>query len=308
MSARPPARFPASVLATVVVPWTERFELDEDLFVHEVSVLQAAGYRDLYVFGTAGEGYAVTDGQFRSVVSLFAGAMRAAMAEPMVGVISLSAGHMIERIELAHSLGVRRFQVSLPSWGALDDMEVRTFFDTILGRFQDSQFLHYNLLRTKRLVAPAEYAAIAADHPNLVATKNSTDEMTRIRSLLDDAPMLQHFLNERGFLYGSLIRESGLLISSATANLAMGQRYFAAGCARDVAALIEMEAELAGVTAALRACVPGLRMDGAYDKVLWKLHDLRFPLRLLPPYQGAPDNAAEVLGAALRAHFPRWAP
>jgi dihydrodipicolinate synthase/N-acetylneuraminate lyase len=307
VSPRARARFPACVLATVVVPWTERFELDEDLFAHEVGVLQAAAYRDLYVFGTAGEGYAVTDAQFRSVVSIFAHAMHAAMAEPMVGIISLSLGHMIERIELAQTLGVRRFQISLPSWGALDDTEVRTFFDIVLGRFPDAQFLHYNLLRTQRLVTPAEYAAVAADHPNLVATKNSTDAMTRIRSLLEHAPMLQHFLNERGFLYGSLIGECGLLISSATANLSMGQRYFAAGCARDAAALIEMEAELAGVAAALQASVPGDHIDGAYDKVLWKLHDRRFPLRLLPPYQGAPDDAADVLGAVLRERFPRWA-
>ena len=28
----------------------------------------------------------------------------------------------------------------------------------------------------------------------------------------------------------------------------------------------------------------GPYIDGAYDKVLWKLHDPEFPLRLLPPY------------------------
>jgi dihydrodipicolinate synthase/N-acetylneuraminate lyase len=302
-------RFPACVLATVVVPWTEHFELDEDLFQHQIATFQAAGYRELYVFGTAGEGYAVTDRQFSQVVSAFAQGMKAAGAEPMVGVISLSLGQMLERLECAHALGVRRFQISLPSWGALDESETRTFFDAVLGRFPDSAFLHYNLLRTKRLVTAPEYARIATDHPNLVATKNSTDAMARIRTLLDQAPMLQHFLNERGFLYGSLIGECGLLISVAATNLAMGRRYFEAGRARDVATLTLMERDIAGITAALQDSVSETeRIDGAYDKVLWKLHDARFPLRLLPPYNGARDDAAERLLKVLRERYPEWAP
>src|SRR5438876_4294457 len=146
---------------------------------------------------------------------------------------------MLRRIGYAReTLGVRRFQLSLPSWGALENPEVRAFFDTILGRFEDCQFLHYNLLRTKRLVTAAEYAAIAGDHPNLVATKNSTDSMQRVRELVDDAPMLQHFLNERGFAYGSLIGECGLLISLASTNHDMGRRYFDAARTRDVDTLL----------------------------------------------------------------------
>jgi hypothetical protein len=35
-------------------------------------------------------------------------------------------------------------------------------------------------------------------------------------------------------------------------------------------------------------------IDGAYDKVLWWLHDARFPLRLLPPYYGASESAAAM--------------
>jgi dihydrodipicolinate synthase/N-acetylneuraminate lyase len=205
---------------------------------------------------------------------------------------------------------VRQFQISLPSWGALEDAEVRAFFDAVLGRFEDSQFLHYNLLRTKRLVTASEYAAIAADHPNLVATKNSTDSMLRVRELIDTAPMLQHFLNEHGFLFGSVIGECGLLISLAATNLAMGQRYFDAGRARDVATLVRLEGELTQIGRRFAEIVGRgvARIDGAFDKVLWRLHDPRFPLRLLPPYQGAEPAAADEFLAFLRAEYPDWAP
>ncbi len=305
------SRFAACIMATVVVPWTDTYALDEPLFRHEIASLLAAEYTHLYVFGTAGEGYAVDDAQFERIARVFVEEMRGSGAEPMVGVISLSLETMQRRIALARDiLGVRLFQVSLPSWGALDELEVRTFFDLLLKQFEDCQFLHYNLLRTKRLASAAEYAAIAADHPNLVATKNSTDSMQRVRELLTIAPQLRHFLNERGFAYGSLFGEPGLLISLATMNLAQGRRYFAAGQARDLETLLRMEGELHAIGQHFLTEVSAgeTRIDGAYDKVLWRLHDERFPLRMLPPYQGATAAAADAFGRFLRARYPHWAP
>jgi dihydrodipicolinate synthase/N-acetylneuraminate lyase len=297
------------VLATVVVPWTAEFQLDEGLFRHEVATLLAAGYSHLYVFGTAGEGYGVNGARFEQVATAFVDEMRAGGAEPMVGVITLSLQTMLERIAFArHSLGVRLFQVSLPSWGALEPAEVRTFFDVVLGMYPDCQFLHYNLLRAKRLVSPEEYARVAADHPNLVATKNSTDAMLRIRGLLEQAPMLRHFLNEHGFVYGSLIAECGLLISLGTLNLGQGLRYFEAGRRGDVRTLLRMEADLTRLGEKFIEAISGGRtpIDAAFDKVLWWLHDERFPLRLLPPYQGANPVAASAFAAFVRENYPEW--
>jgi dihydrodipicolinate synthase/N-acetylneuraminate lyase len=302
-------RFAACILATVVVPWTDTYQFDEALFRHEVSTLLDAGYSHLYVFGTAGEGYAVNNAQFEQVARVFVEEMRAGGNEPMVGVISLSLTTILERIAFARdNLGVRLFQISLPSWGTLEDAEVRTFFDTVLGTYPDCQFLHYNLLRTKRLVTADEYARIAADHPNLVATKNSTDSMSRIRSLVETAPMLQHFLNEHGYVYGSLVGECGLLISLATLNFSQGQRFFQAGQQRDVETLLRMEAELSRLGAAFqeRISAGGAPIDGAFDKVLWWLHDQRFPLRLLPPYEGADPADAAAFATFVRENYAGW--
>lgn len=298
-------------MATTVIPWTADFAFDEGIYRDEVRSLLAAGYTHLYIFGTAAEGYAVDDAQFHQIARVFVEEMRAGQAEPMVGVISLSLETILQRIATAREkLGVRQFQMSLPSWGALESAEVRSFFDTVLGRFEDCQFLHYNLLRTKRLVTADEYAAIAADHPNLVATKNSTDSMQRVRDLVEGVPTVQHFLNERGFCYGSLIGECGLLISLATTNLEMGGRYFEAGRAGDLPALVRLEGELHQIAKAFHAMVGGgaSHIDGAFDKVLWRLHDPLFPLRLRPPYLGAEASAADAFCTWLREHYPNWAP
>jgi dihydrodipicolinate synthase/N-acetylneuraminate lyase len=306
------ARYPAEIMATAVIPWTAGWQLDEGLFRREVAMLLAAGYRHLYVFGTAGEGYAVSDEQFLQITRVFVEALHAGGGEdvePMVGVISLSLPTIVARIAAARELGVRRFQISLPSWGALDEAEIFIFFEQVCGRFPDCQFLHYNLPRAKRLVTPDEYARLAAAHPNLVATKNTTDAMARVRGLLERAPMLRHFLGETGFAYGSLFGECGLLISIASTNARMGREYFEAGRARDAGTLMRLEGELQQTGRGLARLVSdGERIDGAYDKVLWKLHDPEFPLRLLPPYRAADPDAAERFVAYLREQFPHWAP
>lgn len=303
------ARYPAEIMATAVVPWTADWQLDEPRFRRELALMLADGYRHIYIFGTAGEGYAVSDRQFLQIARVYTEAMRAGGAEPMVGVISLSLPTIVARIEAAHELGVRQFQISLPSWGALDEAEMFAFFEAVLGRFPDCRFLHYNLARAKRLVTPDEYARLAASHPNLVATKNSTDAMTRVRDLLTKAPQLRHFLTETGFVYGSLTGECGLLISLAATNTRAARAFFAAGRARDAATLTRLEGELRRIGEALiRFAGDGERIDGAYDKVLWKLHDPEFPLRLLPPYRAANPDAAERLATYLRQHLPHWAP
>src|SRR5262245_39256186 len=82
-------RYPAGILATCVVPWDEQYEFMPDLFVDEVRRMLTFT-RQLYIFGTAGEGYAVNDQQFEQITRVFHDTMRSAGADPMVGVISLS--------------------------------------------------------------------------------------------------------------------------------------------------------------------------------------------------------------------------
>ena len=303
------ARYPSCIMAGCVVPWSDQNEFLEDLFRDQVRRLLSEGTRHLYIFGTAGEGYAVTNRQFEQIAKVFHHEMRRAKAEPMVGVINQSLLSMIERLEVARDLGIRQFQISLPNWGALSEIEMVQFFRETCGRFPDCQFLHYNLLRTKRLVTAAEYARLAEEHPNLVATKNSTDSMERIHALQTQAPQLRHFFTETGFIYGSLLGECGLLISLASTNWKSGREYFEAGRRGDVETLMRYQRELNSMLYTLiHAGGPGEHIDGTFDKMIWRLHDRRFPLRLLPPYEGATIEAFNGFAATLQEKFPRWVP
>jgi dihydrodipicolinate synthase/N-acetylneuraminate lyase len=302
-------RYRQTILATCCVPWNADFSFAEEIFRRQVRHLIAHGIRDLYIFGTAGEGHAVTDGQFDQITRVFLEETGGRDVRSMVGVISLSLPTVIERIERASGMGARRFQISLPSWGALNDSELAVFFQETCGRFPGCEFLHYNLVRAQRLITPPEYGGLAARYPNLVATKNSTTDEARLHGLLTEAPLLQHFITEPGFALACQTGECGLLISMASMNLELGHAYFRAGRDRDFAQLEPLREELAALHAGMKRIVgDSAHMDGAFDKMFCRINDPQFPLRLLPPYSAVSDERFESYAAFLAEKHPRWRP
>jgi dihydrodipicolinate synthase/N-acetylneuraminate lyase len=305
-----PARFPRTILPTVCIPWTEDLRVDVRLFQDVVRARLAHGIRYLYVFGTAGEGHAVTDGQFDTIVRAFTAACAETPdAHPMVGLISQSAVTQVERAERAMALGVRLFQFTLPAWGVLTDDEVRAHARFLLARFPEAGFLHYNLLRAGRLIGAPLYAELAAEHPNLVATKQGTGDVLRIHALLTGAPMLRHFLTEVGYPFGCSMGRPGLLQSLSSTNERQAWRFFRAGIEGDLPTLAAMQAEYLAIEDALTEHGgAGPHMDGAFEKMMQKLVDERVPLRLLPPYASVSDAGWAAYKAWMHANLPHLLP
>lgn len=285
-------RYPPVILATCVVPWKPDWTVDEEIFGQQIRLLRDRLTRHLYLFGTAGEGYAVSDRQFDEIVRLFGKEMRGPDDHPMVGVISLSLSTVIERIERCREQGIEEFQISLPCWGRLSDAEVGVFFHEVCDRFPSCRFLHYNLLRSGRVLTGDDYARLSAAHPNLVAVKygGGKDRSGRL-DMLRKAPSLQFFFTEPGYVECRDEHECGLLISLAVSNLVRARLFFAARGDE----LRRMGEELEGVAASIQHAIRDAgHMDGAYDKLLIKLHLPEFPLRLLPPYTFADDSRLDV--------------
>jgi dihydrodipicolinate synthase/N-acetylneuraminate lyase len=302
-------RYRRCILATCCVPWDERFEFEEDIFRRSVRHQIASGIHDLYIFGTAGEGYAVTETQFDAITRAFLDETRIDGVQAMIGLINQSLPTIIERIERACDMGARRFQLSLPSWGVLSDAELKTFFRETCGRFRDCEFLHYNLMRSGRIITGAEYGVLAAEHENLVATKNSTADETRLQSLFTDAPQLRHFITEVGFAKACHMGDCGFLISFLSTNFPRARDYFRSGYERDSAALATITADFDGLIATFKEAVGNTaHMDGAFDKLFCRIHDPEFPLRLLPPYEGVSNVRFERYCDQLSSLHPLWLP
>jgi dihydrodipicolinate synthase/N-acetylneuraminate lyase len=292
-------RYRSVIMATCVVPWTAVFELDEERFRRGVKLQLDGLTKHLYLFGSAGEGYAVSDRQFARIAEVFWDEMQQGAGIAMLGIISLSLPTIVDRIELGRALGYREFQLSLPSWGALGDAELASFFRETCDRFPDCRFLHYNHPSGKRVLTGVEYARLAAAHPNFVAVKAGAQQpLAQLQALLEAAPQLQFFLGGSSYATARDTLECGWLISIGSTNHAAARRLFAAR-GKD---LVELAQGLGPIYAALmEATGDGAHMAGVYDKLLFKLHDPDFPLRLLPPYASATD----AMFQRLRELMPR---
>jgi dihydrodipicolinate synthase/N-acetylneuraminate lyase len=297
----PPTPEPASsILATAVVPWTASGAFDSEIFCRQVRTIARGLTRHIYLFGTAGEGYAVTERQFDEIASCFAAVAREEKVRPMLGLISLSLPTIIERIERSRGLGFREFQLSLPSWGALNDAELVTFFAETCGRFPDCSFHHYNLARTKRLLTAVDYRQLVGRHPNFVAVKSSADDPAVVADLLTMSPRLRFYFTEFGYAIARRTHEVGLLASLSTAHYDRAKLFVAGD---DAARSLDL-ADFRAMIAAIRELATGrMHMDGAFDKMLIRLSDPAFPLHLLPPYASATEPEFARFRAALPA---RW--
>jgi dihydrodipicolinate synthase/N-acetylneuraminate lyase len=301
------ARYPSSVMVTALCPWDDAERLDEPMFRRQVDHILASGFRHVYVFGTAGEGYAIDSDRFRRVVELFGELLLDTDASPMVGVIGLSTGNVLERIRIAHDLGFRSFQLSLPSWSVLSDKEVLRYFEAVCGAYPDSVFMHYNTAKSGRVVDGGLYRVLVERIPNLVATKIMSDDLSVVASAVSEAPELMHFLHEQSVAYGSLFGEVGLLGSYGALAPRKSWALLEAARAGDAKGCAEIGAWFARmVDDVLVPLMADRRVDGAYDKTVAKLHPAlrEFPLRMLSPYRTITDEEFVLAEQTLRERFP----
>jgi dihydrodipicolinate synthase/N-acetylneuraminate lyase len=256
--------------------------------------------KHLYIFGTAGEGYAVTDRTFREIATVFYDQAQQCEVTPMLGVISHSLGTVIERVEFGLITGYRQFQISFPSWGTVSDAERDLFFREICGRFPDGKFLHYNVPRSGRVLTGAEYGRLAARHRNLVAIKFTSSDRAVVHELVTGASPVQCFLTEPAYVLAREIIACGLLVSLSGARLELPRRFmeaqeaelsFLGRLAMTIDSLLE---ESVGATS------PAVHMDGAYEKLIARAHGATVPLRLLPPYEGANEEGCRRFLNALK--------
>jgi dihydrodipicolinate synthase/N-acetylneuraminate lyase len=213
---------------------------------------------------------------------------------------------MVQRLNQSYSFGIRNFLVALPAWGALQGDELFDFWHILCDPFPDCLFLHYNNMRSKRIISMTEYEKLADEIPNLAGAKYSTTDLASILDLaVSDCP-LRFFLTERGYAYGSLIGDFGFLLSIATTNVNRACQFFLAGVNKEYDMLIDMQKELHNMQKHLIMIAGDDKIDGAYDKIFCKRLNPSFPLRLLPPYRGVTDEAYASYINFLENHYPQW--
>ncbi len=302
-------RYPQAILVSCEIPWDENEALLEEAFRRSVRATLEQ-YNHLYIFGTAGEGYAVNQAQFQRIVDIFHEETRGENIFPMVGVIGMSTSIALEKLQYAYDRGFRAFQISLPSWGRLTDAEVMTFFRDVCGAFPAAQFLHYNLPRAGRVLEARHYRPLVDALPNLVATKNTGGGHKRAAELVSQVGELQHFLGEGNFLQGCLYGECSLLATFGSLSPQKVKAYFAAALAQDYPLMLTLQRGFHDMLADLFQELAGeSKIDGAYDKLWVRLGGFEaMPLRLLSPYQGFSEAQYQACRQMLKRKHIDWLP
>ena len=294
-------RYPSSILVSCEVPWDENHELIEDTFRAEIRDAMET-YNNLYIFGTAGEGYAITLSRFKEIVGIFREETNRPDVHPMVGIISMSTGLVVEKIAAADDIGFRVFQIAMPPWGTLSDNEYMTYFKDVCGSFPDAKFVHYNLPRSGRVLVTEDYKRIEAAVPNLVGTKFTSADADECRKLVTETT-LQHFLAENNYPFGSLHGECSILASFGSLFPSKVRELFNLGKAGEFekASRVALEIDEAKDTF-LAPTIGGVEhIDGAYDKMIVRASGIDMPLQMLSPYDGFDMETYEACVSALKS-------
>ena len=304
-------RYHRCVLVSCEIPWDENQRFMEGVFRDEIKATLRS-FDNLFIFGTAGEGYGVTEGQFREVVQVFKEETDRVGVHPIVSVISMSTAQAVERIGIAHDAGFRTFLISLPSWRPVIDEEYMVFFKDVCGSFPDSRFLHYNLGLAGRVLGAADYQRIEDVVPNLVGTKTGSAGPDSVKELVTQTS-LQHFVGDTAFAVGSRYGECSILSSGGILFPDQVNEVFRLGVSGqfDEAERLAGELNRAALTffgPASESTPMGFdaRVHGAWDKMFKRAAGLEMPFTMLSPYQHWDEETYEACLKALKAEFGHW--
>lgn len=302
-------RYPRDILATACIPFSREGIFDQSKFKQLVEHLIARGVTQIYTFGTAGEGHTVSRTQFEEIVGLFAEIMSAPHLHPMVGIISLSPGETCERIALAYRQGIRDFQISLPSWGVLSDSEVLSYFHLVCDQFPDCRFMHYNTMRSGRMVDIPLYRILSEEIENLVAVKFITADIMKISALKAADLPLRIYFTEAGFAFGSMLGfDCGFLVSLASSNIIRARQWITAADSGALPLLLRYWEEMYDIMENFYRITEAGLTDGTYDKLFCRFAVPDFPQNMLPPYRGQsdPERIFNEYAAYLKQAHPEW--
>ncbi len=221
------------------------------------------------------------------MAEVFRDEMKDPAARGMVCVIGLSTAVVVERMAIAYALGFRRFQITLPCWGVLNDVELMTYFKDVCGSFPDASFLHYNVARSRRILTGRDYRRLIDAIPNFVATKSTFGGSAQADDLMTHSSELQHFFGEENFSQGCMHGECSLLGSLSAIAPEATWKFFEAGRKRQADRLFRHHHFFYDLVHGIFGDLLAMgRINGAYDKVIKRLGGLEeMPLRLLSPYQ-----------------------
>ena len=157
--------------ATLLLPIDSDDSIDFVRLGTEIDVLIAAEVDGIYSNGTAGEFHNQTEAEFDAIQQLLAQSCRAAGMPFVIGACQPDPRLALDRVRRAAALAPDGIQVILPDWWPLSNAEAIDFLAMAAEAAGAIPLVLYNPPHAKRVLRPAELAAILEQVPQVVGVK-----------------------------------------------------------------------------------------------------------------------------------------
>lgn len=182
--------------AALIVPWTDRDELDARRFAMEVSSYGGTGVSGVYTGGTTGEFYAQDDATFEKITEIACAEAHRAGLPVQIGATALSTRTTVRRIRVARRAGADALQLALPFWLELKDDEVERYVAEVTAAAGKTPVILYLTGRSKRKINPEFLGQLADKYPAFIGTKDTGASPGEVQAMLKLAPDLAIFGGE----------------------------------------------------------------------------------------------------------------
>ncbi|MEN8193643.1 MAG: dihydrodipicolinate synthase family protein [Bacteroidota bacterium] len=292
-------------LVSVSIPWDKDGVFSSNLFRKAINKLSGESCDGLYLFGTSGEGYSVTDAEYTSIVDVFADATDKFNGFRQVGCFGLSSDQVKNRCRIAVERGIESVQITLPCWKELNDEELKRYFLDVCNSFPELDFLFYNNPQNKRKLKGKELEAIHKIAPNLLGAKTGAGSWIDFYELITESPSLVNFVTEGAFLYSyGLGNNVGLIPSSNYVFPQRSRAYYEAVISNDLDNAHRLHKDI--MRFFYKTAIPLVNkgyIDGAIDKAYSKIGDMEMPLYMKSPYIPLSNEDYEWLENLIKNEF-----
>jgi dihydrodipicolinate synthase/N-acetylneuraminate lyase len=197
------------VWVAMPTPWQADGRVDAGVVRELVQRYVAAGLDGAYTTGTDGEVHVMEVDELGQLVPPFAGAAAEVGLPVQVGCGWSHTKGVIARGRVAREHGIDIIQVTLPSWIPLNDEEVVRFYGAIGDALPDLLLIHYNIMRSGRMLNAVDFQRAHAVAPNLAGSKHTGGNISLVAEIIEATPGMAHFMVDADIVTGALFGSPG---------------------------------------------------------------------------------------------------
>lgn len=197
------------VWVAMPTPWQHDGSIDAGVVRELVQRYAAAGLHGAYTTGTDGEVHVMEVDELAQLVPPFAETAASVGLPIQVGCGWSHTNGVIDRGRVARDHGVRIIQITLPAWIPLNDDELVRFYGAIGDALPELLLIHYNIMRSGRMMNGRDFQRAHAVAPNLAGSKHTGGNISLLSEIIDATPDMAHFAVDSDIVAGALFGSPG---------------------------------------------------------------------------------------------------